>query len=134
MSMQDPISDLLTRLRNAQMIGIKEVELPASQMKMAILNVLKKEGYIEKVEESQILDSKVKKSVKVTLKYHQGRPVLEKIKRISTPGKRVYGSCENLPLVRGGLGIAIVSTSKGLMTDRAARAARLGGEIICTVE
>lgn len=131
MSMQDPVSDMLTCVRNAQAIGIKEIDLPASIMKLAVLRVMKEEGYIEHFEE---ISADNKKRVKVVLKYYQGRPVIEKMKRISCPGRRVYRPCDKLPLVRGGLGIAIVSTPKGLMTDRAARAARLGGEILCTVE
>ena len=132
MSMQDPVSDMLTCVRNAQAIGIKEIQLPASVMKMSILRVMKEEGYIENFEEVDV-DQK-KKRVKVVLKYYQGQPVIEKMRRISCPGKRVYRACDKLPIIRGGLGIAIVSTPKGLMTDRAARAARLGGEILCTVE
>lgn len=131
MSMQDPVSDMLSCVRNAQAIGIKEIELPASNMKLSILRVMKEEGYIDDFE--QISESH-KRRIKVVLKYYQGKPVIEKMKRISTPGCRVYKSCDKLPLIRGGLGIAIVSTPQGLMTDRAARAARLGGEILCTVE
>lgn len=131
MSMQDPVSDMLTYVRNAQAIGIKQIQLPASKMKVAILRVLKEEGYIENVEEVAVDH---KRSIKVILKYHMGRPVIEKMHRISSPGKRVYRTCGQLPLIHGGLGIAIVSTPKGLMTDRAARTARLGGEILCTVE
>jgi small subunit ribosomal protein S8 len=132
MSMQDPVSDMLACLRNAQAIGIKEIQLPASIMKLSILRVLKEEGYIEDFEEIELDHNK--KRVKVVLKYYQGRPVIEKMKRISCPGKRVYQACDKLPFVRGGLGIAIISTPKGLMTDRAARTQRLGGEILCTVE
>jgi len=131
MSMQDPVSDMLTCVRNAQAIGIKEIELPSSSMKLALLNVLKEEGYIEGFEELLVEN---KKRVKVSLKYYQGRAVIEKMKRVSTPGRRVYRGCDKLPVIRGGLGIAIVSTPKGLMSDRAARVARLGGEILCTVE
>ncbi len=131
MSMQDPVSDMLSCVRNAQAIGIKEIELPASIIKLSILRVMKEEGYIDDFEESS---EARKKRVKIILKYYQGKPVIEKMKRISTPGRRVYTPCDKLPLVRGGLGIAIVSTPQGLMTDRAARAARLGGEILCTVE
>ena len=131
MSMQDPVSDMLASVRNAQAIGIKEIQMPASSMKIAVLSVLKEEGYIESFEEI-VLDKK--KRVKIFLKYYLGKPVIEKMRRISTPGRRVYKPCDQLPLVRGGLGIAIVSTSKGLMSDRAARSARVGGEIICTVE
>jgi len=132
MSMQDPVSDMLTCIRNAQAIGIKEIELPASSMKLSVLHVLKEEGYIENFEE--INADACKKRVKVMLKYYQGKPVIEKLARVSCPGKRVYNACDRLPVIRGGLGIAIISTPKGLMSDRAARAARLGGEVICTVE
>lgn len=131
MSMQDPVSDMLTCLRNAQAIGIKEVQMPASNMKISLLQVMLDEGYIEKFETTTEGN---KKTVKVALKYYQGRPVIEKMRRISTPGRRVYTSCDNLPQVRGGLGIAIISTPKGLLSDRAARTARVGGEILCTVE
>lgn len=131
MSMQDPVSDMLSCVRNAQAIGIKEIQMPTSSMRLALLRVLKEEGYIENFK-AEKQDAKM--TVKVTLKYHLGQPVIEKMKRISTPGRRVYSPCDKLPLVRGGLGIAIVSTPKGLMTDRAARTARLGGEILCTVE
>ena len=132
MSMQDPVSDMLTCVRNAQAIGIKEIQLPASNMKTAILRVLKEEGYIEHFEEAAIENNK--KMLKIVLKYYQGVPVIEKMRRISTPGRRVYKSCDKLPVIRGGLGIAIISTPKGLMTDKAARAERLGGELLCTVE
>lgn len=131
MSMQDPVSDMLTCVRNAQAIGVKEIQVPASILKLSILRVLKEEGYIEDFED---LVSDNKKQVKVVLKYYQGKPVIEKMKRVSRPSRRVYKTCDKLPLIRGGLGIAIVSTPKGLMTDRAARLARLGGEILCTVE
>lgn len=131
MSMQDPISDMLTCVRNAQAIGIKEIQMPHSTIKANILTVLKDEGYIENFEESSDAN---KKTLKVVLKYHQGQPVIEKMRRISTPGRRVYCTCDRLPLVRGGLGVAIISTSKGLMSDRAARKTRIGGEVICTVE
>jgi small subunit ribosomal protein S8 len=131
MSMQDPVSDMLASVRNAQAIGIKEIQMPASRLKSAVLSVLKSEGYIENFEE--IAQGK-KKIVKITLKYYQGKPVIEKMRRVSTPGCRVYRSCDELPVVRGGLGIAIVSTPKGLMSDRVARSERVGGEIICTVE
>ncbi|HSW71736.1 MAG TPA: 30S ribosomal protein S8 [Gammaproteobacteria bacterium] len=133
MSMQDPVSDMLTCVRNAQAIGINEVELPSSKMKLAILKVLQEEGYISDFQEFSAGDSE-RKYLKVTLKYHLGQPVIEKMRRVSTPGCRVYRPCDKLPLVRGGLGIAIISTSKGLMSDKQARTARLGGEVLCTVE
>jgi len=131
MSMQDPVADMLTRIRNAQMMGLKSITMPSSNLKTEILSVLKNEGYIEDLE-LQTKDNL--KQVQVTLKYYQERPVIEKIKRISRPALRVYRGYEQLPLVRGGLGIAIVSTPKGVMTDKAARAAQLGGEVLCTVE
>ncbi len=131
MSMQDPVSDMLTCVRNAQAIGIKEIQVPASILRLSLLRVLKEEGYIEDFEE---VSNDRKKRVKIVLKYYQGKPVIEKMKRVSCPGRRVYRTCDKLPRIRGGLGIAIVSTPKGLMSDRAARTARLGGEILCTVE
>lgn len=131
MSMQDPIADLLTRIRNAQMVGEKQINLPASTIKAAILKVLQEEGYIESFETNKI-DGKT--NLKVALKYYQGRPVIEKIKRISRNGLRIYKGADKLPTVRAGMGIAIVSTSKGVMTERSARMQKLGGEILCTVE
>lgn len=131
MSMQDPIADMLTSIRNAQAIGKKLITLPASKLKAAILNVLKEEGYIESFEFNE-LDGKQKLSV--VLKYFQGQPVIEKIKRVSRAGLRVYRGSDDLQVVRAGMGIAIVSTSKGVMTERAARSQKLGGEILCTVE
>jgi small subunit ribosomal protein S8 len=130
--MQDPIADLLSCLRNAQTAGLKTVSVPASQMKINILQVLCQEGYIANF----IVESlpRNKKSVTVTLKYYQNRPVIEKIQRVSRPSKRVYRSCTKLPRVRGGLGVAVISTSRGLMSDNAARLARVGGEIVCIVE
>ena len=129
MSMQDPISDLLTRIRNAQMANHTEVSMPCSKAKVAICKVLEDEGYIGgySVEEGG------KPTLTVSLRYHNGAPVIEEISRVSRPGLRVYKACEDLPEVRGGLGVAIVSTNKGLLTDRAARAAGVGGEVVCTV-
>lgn len=131
MSMQDPIADMLTRIRNAQAVGGINVDMPCSQLKMAILDVLKDEGYIE---DYHALAADGKKDINVTLKYYQGRPVIEKIKRISRPGLRIYKRSNDLPTVLAGMGIAIISTSKGVMTERAARAQKLGGEVLCTVE
>lgn len=131
MSMQDPIADMLTRIRNAQAVGETQITLPASKKKQALLAVLKDEGYITSYE---LTTDDGKKDLTVVLKYFQGRPVIEKIKRISSPGLRIYRQKNELPTVRAGMGIAIVSTSKGLMTERAARAQNLGGEIMCTVE
>lgn len=133
MSMQDPVADMLTRIRNAQLMGIQKVQVPHSNLKNQILQVLKSEGYIESIEEISEKNSK-KKSLQVTLKYYQGRPVIEKISRVSKPALRVYKGYENLPLVRGGMGIAIVSTPKGVMADKTARAQQVGGEVLCIVE
>ncbi len=130
MSMSDPIADMLTRIRNAQMAGHEQVVVTGSKMKKALLDVMAQEGYIngydEKVEGG-------KSELIVHLKYYQGKPVIEQIKRVSRPGLRVYKKKDELPKVMGGLGIAIVSTSKGVMTDHQARKAGLGGEVVCTV-
>ena len=130
MSMSDPIADLLTRIRNAQMVNMPSVECPASKTKLAILDVLKNEGYIAGY---KVSDDLVKPVITVELKYHKGRPVIEEIHRGSRPGLRHYSAKEDLPEVRAGLGIAIVSTNKGVMTDKAARQAGVGGEVLCTV-
>lgn len=129
MSMQDPIADMLTRIRNGQSAGLVDVKMPSSKMKVAIAKLLKEEGYISNYAET----GDVKKDLTIELKYYQGKPVVEMITRVSRPGLRVYKSCGDLPRIQNGLGIAVVSTSKGLMTDRAARKANLGGEIICYV-
>lgn len=131
MSMQDPVADMLTRIRNAQSMGITKIRLPYSNFKNQILEVLKEEGYVGDFE---TINFDNKKDLEVNLKYYQGRPVIEKIKRISKPAMRVYRGSDQLPLVRGGLGLAIVSTPKGVMSDRSARAQKVGGEILCTVE
>lgn len=133
MSMQDPVADMLTRIRNAQTMGIQTIKMPHSNLKNEILNVLKSEGYIENAEAITDKNSK-KKTLQVTLKYYQGKPVIENIKRVSKPALRIYKGYEELPLVRGGLGIAIVSTPKGVMADKTARAQQVGGEVLCTVE
>ena len=130
MSMSDPIADMLTRIRNGQQAGKASVRLPASKKKMAIARVLKDEGYIADV---SLGEENGKPTMEIMLKYHQGQPVIEMIKRVSRPGLRVYKGKEELPRVRGGLGIAIVSTSKGLMTDREARKQGHGGEVIAFV-
>jgi small subunit ribosomal protein S8 len=130
MSMSDPIADLLTRIRNAQMAGLPVVECPSSKIKVAILNVLKQEGYIAGYSLSADV---VKPGLKIELKYYNGRPVIEELHRGSSPGLRMYKGREELPKVRAGLGIAVVSTNKGVMTDKAARAAGIGGEVLCTV-
>ena len=129
MSMQDPIADMLTRIRNGQAANKVAISMPSSKLKVAIANVLASEGYIESV---KVVEG-VKPELEITLKYFQGKPVVESIQRVSRPGLRIYKRKDELPKVMGGLGIAVVSTSKGLMTDRAARQAGLGGEIICYV-
>jgi small subunit ribosomal protein S8 len=130
MSMTDPIADMLTRIRNAQAAAKETVAMPASKAKQAIAAVLKDEGYITDFSEPQGGD---KPQLVITLKYHAGKPVIERLKRVSRPGLRIYKGKDELPKVLGGLGIAIVSTSRGVMTDRAARAAGEGGEVLCTV-
>ncbi len=130
MSMTDPIADFLTRIRNGQSSGKPEINVPASKVKAAIAKVLKDEGYIEDFA-ARVLDGKP--TLAVQLKYYQGRPVIDRIERVSRPGLRVYKGKDELPAVLGGLGVAIVSTSQGVMTDRAARAAGHGGEVICIV-
>ncbi|HEA26459.1 MAG TPA: 30S ribosomal protein S8 [Ectothiorhodospiraceae bacterium] len=130
MSMTDPIADMLTRIRNGQSATKVEVSMPLSKLKKSLAVVLKDEGYISDFSEQDI-DGKP--TLNVTLKYFQGKPVIEMIKRISRPGCRVYKASNNLPKVQSGLGVAIISTSAGLMTDRAARKAGHGGEVICTV-
>ena len=129
MSMQDPIADMLTRIRNAQMAGNKTVDVPSSKTKAAILSVLKEEGYITDYE----IFGDVKKSIKITLKLFEGKPVIDRISRVSKPSLRKYSSAKELPKISGGLGIAVVSTSKGIMTDSSARNQNLGGEILCEV-
>lgn len=131
MSMQDPVADMLTCIRNAQAMGIQRISLPHSILKSEILRVLKEEGYIDNFD---VLSTDNKQDLQVNLKYYQGRPVIEKIKRISKPALRVYKGSDELPLVRGGLGIAIISTPKGVMSDKNARTNKVGGEILCTVE
>lgn len=129
MSMQDTLADMFTRIRNAQRAGHSGVVMPSSKQKAAIATVLKEEGYIDGFSVS----GETKKLLSIDLKYYQGRPVIEFIKRVSRPGLRQYRGSQDLPKVSGGLGVAIISTSKGVMTDRAARAAGIGGEVICEV-
>jgi len=129
MTMQDPIADLLTRIRNAQLAGHETVLIPHSKLKCEIIRVLKEEGYIETY---RVTDD-VKPLIEVALKYSKGVPVIEKLKRVSRPGLRIYKDSDNVPTVNGGLGVAIVSTNKGVMTDRLARKEGVGGEVICTV-
>ncbi|WLF83612.1 30S ribosomal protein S8 [Moraxella sp. ZY210820] len=130
MSMQDTVADMLTRVRNAQMAKKETVSMPSSKLKVAIANLLEKEGYISNVEVAQ---DGVKSTLTLTLKYFEGKPVIETIKRVSRPGLRQYRAKDSLPSVKQGLGIAIISTSKGIMTDRAARVAGIGGEVIAFV-
>jgi len=129
MSMQDPLADMFTRIRNAQMAEKVTVTMPASKMKKSIAKVLQDEGFID----GYSVSGDSKPTLEITLRYFEGKPVIESIKRASSPGLRQYGGKGSLPTVAGGLGIAVVSTSKGVMTDRAARKAGIGGEIICTV-
>ena len=129
MSMQDPIADMLTRIRNGQAANKVAISMPSSKLKVAIANVLADEGYIESV---KVIEG-VKPELEITLKYFQNKPVVESIQRVSRPGLRIYKRKDELPKVMGGLGVAVISTSKGVMTDRAARQAGLGGEIICYV-
>jgi small subunit ribosomal protein S8 len=131
MSMHDPIADLLTRVRNAQQAHHTAVEMPNSRLKQEVARVLKDEGYIEDF--SIAVEEGGKASLKIRLKYYQGQPVIDKIKRVSRPGLRIYRGKDELPRVRGGYGVAIISTSHGLMSDRAARAAGHGGEVLCEV-
>jgi small subunit ribosomal protein S8 len=130
MSMSDPIADMLTRIRNAQMSDKVSVAMPASKIKAAIANVLKDEGYIE---DFAVRPLDGKPMLEVALKYYAGRPVIEKLERISRPGLRVYKPSDNIPKVMNGLGVAIVSTSRGVMTDRKARGLGIGGEVLCIV-
>lgn len=130
MSMQDPIADMLTRIRNGQMAGKVRVTMPLSTQKKAIASLLLEEGYVREVLEEEVDGKRV---LTVVLKYYEGKPVIEKLDRVSRPGLRVYKGKDELPRVMDGLGIAIISTSRGLMTDRAARAAGHGGEVLCFV-
>ena len=129
--MNDPIGDMLTRIRNSQMRGKSTVSVPASKMRVRVLDVLKSEGYIRGYEMSTGKDSHP--AIEVSLKYFEGTPVIREMKRVSKPGRRVYLGVEDIPQVRQGLGVSIVSTSKGVMSDASARAANVGGEVLCTV-
>lgn len=129
MSLQDPIADMLTRVRNAQLRRMASVTMPSSNIKVAVAQVLRDEGYVESFDVS----GEKKKTLAIQLKYFRGKPVIEEVSRVSRPGLRVYRPSEELPRVKAGLGIAIVSTNRGVMTDRAARQAGLGGEVLCTV-
>jgi small subunit ribosomal protein S8 len=128
--MQDPLSDMLTRIRNAQMAGKTRVEMPGSKLKAAVAKVLQDEGYVSGFSATT---EGGKPRLAIDLKYYLGKPVIAEIDRVSRPGLRQYGGSSELPLVRSGLGVAIISTSKGVMSDRAARAAGVGGEVLCTV-
>lgn len=130
MSMSDPIADLLTRIRNAQMVAKPTVSIPSSKVKVAIAQVLKDEGYIDGF---QVKTEDGKSNLEITLKYYAGRPVIERIERVSRPGLRVYKASSAIPQVQNGLGVAIVTTPKGVMTDRKARANGVGGEVLCYV-
>ena len=130
MSMSDPIADMLTRIRNAQMVNKAVVAMPSSNVKTAIASVLKEEGYVE---DFAVQTDGSKATLTISLKYYAGRPVIERIQRISKPGLRVYKGSQEIPKVMNGLGVTIVSTSKGVMTDRKAKAAGIGGEVLCVV-
>ena len=127
--MQDPIADLLTRIRNAQLAGHEDVDVPHSKLKVEIVRVLQEEGYINSY---QVVEG-TRRVVQIALKYSKGVPVIEEIKRISRPGLRIYKDSDSVPSINGGLGIAIVSTNRGVMTDRKARKDGVGGEVLCTV-
>ncbi|MBI2306998.1 MAG: 30S ribosomal protein S8 [Rhodocyclales bacterium] len=130
MSMSDPISDMLTRIRNAQQAEKASVAMPSSKLKVAIAKVLKDEGYVE---DFAVREGEGKPTLEIGLKYYAGRPVIERIERVSKPGLRVYKGSTDIPRVMNGLGVAIVSTPKGVMTDRKARASNVGGEVLCIV-
>lgn len=129
MSMQDTLADMFTRIRNAQQANKQTVSLPSSKVKVEVARVLTEEGYVENYE----VAGDIKPELTLTLKYFEGKPVIEKIQRASKPSLRIYRGKANLPTVNAGLGVAIISTSQGVMTDRAARAAGVGGEVLCTV-
>ena len=131
MSLQDPVADMLTRIRNGQAAGRLRVSMPSSKLKTSIAAVLRDEGYVQDFETAE--DDRGHAVLSVRLKYHEGRPVIASIDRVSRPGLRIYRGKRDLPVVMGGLGIAVVSTSRGVMADRAARAEGLGGEVLCTV-
>ncbi|MBM4352233.1 MAG: 30S ribosomal protein S8 [Deltaproteobacteria bacterium] len=130
MSMTDPIADLLTRIRNGQQARHEAVELPASKLKVAVVKLLKEEGFIE---DYMVLDDRLQGVIRIDLKYVNKIPAIQTIERVSRPGRRIYLGVDDLPRVLGGMGIAIVSTSRGLMTDREARKQRVGGEVLCRV-
>ena len=131
MTMQDPLADLLTRIRNAQQAKISDIEMPCSRTKVSVVKVLKEEGYIADYSVKEMEKGNIRR--KVTLSYDEGNEVIEESKRIRRRGLRQYKSKDDIPVIRGGLGIIILSTNKGVMTDRAARAAGVGGELLCSV-
>lgn len=131
MSMQDPIADMLTRIRNNQMANLPQVEMPSSTIKVAIAKVLLEEGFVL---DYTVSNEGEKPVLTIMLKYFEGKPVINLIKRVSRPGLRIYKGANDLPKIMNGLGLAIISTSKGLMSDRAARAAGVGGEVLCYIE
>ena len=131
MSFADPIGDMITRIRNAQLRALNNVTIPSSKFRVRVLDVLKREGYISNYK--SLSDHKKKESLLVDLKYNNGLPVIKEIKRISRPGRRIYAKADSIPRIQNGLGLAIVSTSKGIMSDTDARTKNIGGEIICRV-
>jgi small subunit ribosomal protein S8 len=131
MMMNDPIGDMLTRIRNAQMRGKSTVKTPASKLRAWVLDVLASEGYIRGYEKAETENGQGE--ITISLKYYEGTPVIRELKRVSKPGRRVYMSVKEIPVVRNGLGVSIVSTPKGVMSDAAARSANVGGEVLCTV-
>jgi len=131
MAFVDPIGDMITRIRNAQMRSLSSVKIPGSKFRASILDVLKKEGYIS--DYKFLTDVKDKNSLTVSLKYDNGNPVIKEIKRVSKPGRRIYAKADSIPIIQNGLGVAIVSTSKGIMSDNDAKNKNIGGEIICRV-
>ena len=131
MAFADPIGDMITRIRNAQMRSLSSVKIPGSKFRASILDVLKKEGYIS--DYKFLTDVKDKNSLTVSLKYDNGNPVIKEIKRVSKPGRRIYAKADSIPIIQNGLGLAIVSTSKGIMSDNDAKNKNIGGEIICRV-
>ena len=131
MSFADPIGDMITRIRNAQLRALNNVTIPSSKFRARVLDVLKREGYISNYK--PLSDHKNKESLLVDLKYHNGLPVIKEIKRVSRPGRRIYAKADSIPRIQNGLGLAIVSTSKGIMSDTDARTKNIGGEIICRV-
>lgn len=131
MSMNDPLGDMLTRIRNSQMRGKSTVVTPASKLRAWVLDVLMEEGYIRGYE--KVTGANGLPEIVISLKYYEGTPVIRELKRVSKPGRRVYMSVKDIPTIRQGLGVSIVSTSKGVMSDAAARTANVGGEVLCTV-